>query len=342
MSLPPEPRANPELIGQDEAALALRDAAQGGRPHHAWLLAGPEGVGKATLAYRYARWLLAGGPEGAPPLALDPSHPVFARVANGSHADLRLLAPEVAEGKVKRQISVEEARTVPRFLAMTPAEGGWRVVIVDEAASLAGEAQNALLKTLEEPPARAVLLLVTDAPDRLLPTVRSRCRRLDLPPLDRPRLDGMLARWLPEMPEAERGRLGGMAAGSPGRALRLAEGDALALHEEVAAFLRSLPRPEPRGLHALADRLAAKRDGSAFVTFVALLRDALAQALRQAGRGGEAPPWLASRSLAEWAGLWDMLGRLANETETLFLDRKQAVLVGLGALAVPPLGPGTA
>lgn len=336
MSAPPEPRANPDLFGQDGAALALLEAAQGGRPHHAWLLAGPLGVGKATLAYRYARWLLAGQPDAVEqPLRVDPRDPVFARVANGAHADLRTLSPEVAEGKVKRQISVEEAREVPRFLSMTPAEGGWRAVIVDEAAALANEAQNALLKTLEEPPARAVLILVTDAPDRLLPTVRSRCRRLDLPALETPLLESLLGRWLPEMGEGERATLAGLAAGSPGRALRLAEGEALALQEEVESFLRSLPRPEPRALHVLADRLAAKRDGSSFTTFVNLLRDAIATAVRQTGRGAPPPPWLGQRPLADWAGLWDTLGRMAEETELLNLDRKQAVLVGLGALAEP-------
>ncbi|MFC0410554.1 DNA polymerase III subunit delta' [Roseomonas elaeocarpi] len=333
MSQPPEPRANPELVGQEGAALALRDATGAGRPHHAWLLAGPQGVGKATLAFRYARWLLAGAPEARVPLELAPADPVFSRVANGAHADLRTLSPEVAEGKVKRQISVDEARAVPRFLSMTPAEGGWRVVVVDEAHALNTEAQNALLKTLEEPPARAVLLLATEAPDRLLPTVRSRCRRLDLVPLTDEAMDPLLARWWPEMPEAERATLRTMAAGSPGRALRLVEGEALALQAEVEAFLNSLPNPSPRGLHGLADRLAAKRDGSSFTTFLALLRAAIAGAIRQAGRGGPAPAWLGARPLADWATLWDTLGRTADETEALNLDRKQAILVGLGALA---------
>ncbi len=254
-------------------------------------------------------------------------------MANGAHADLRGLAPLVAAGKVKRQISVDEARAVPRFLSMTPAEGGWRAVVVDEAQAMNAESQNALLKTLEEPPPRAVLLLVTDAPNRLLPTVRSRCRRLELPPLPDATLGGLLARWLPALPAADRDALARLAAGSPGRALRLAEGEALALQAEVTGFLAGLPRVEPRALHALADRLAAKRDGSSLTTFLLLLREAMGRAVRDAARGTEAQPWLRSRTLAEWASLWDMLGRLSIETETLSLDRKQAVLTGLGALA---------
>ena len=341
MSLPPEPRGNPALYGHDAAAAALRDAALSGRLHHGWLLTGPAGVGKATLGWRYARWMLAGMPQDAPageaPLYIPPSEPIFSRVAAGAHADLRALAPSTGEKGKKVIIRVEEVRELTRFLAMTPAEGGWRVVVIETLEAMNEQAQNALLKTLEEPPPRAVLVLTSAAPDRLLPTIRSRVRRLDLFPLDQALMDGVLARWLPEMGEGDRAALARLSAGSPGRALGLAKGEGLAMAREVEGFLARLPRPAPAELHALADRLAAKRDGSAFVTFFALLRDSLATALRQAGRGQGAPPWLdtspGGRGLAEWAGLWDMLGRLADETETLNLDRKQAVLTGLSRLS---------
>jgi DNA polymerase-3 subunit delta' len=306
--------------------------------HHGWMLTGPRGVGKATLAWRYARWMLAGMPGSAPageaPLYVQPGDPLFARVAAGAHADLRALAPNTGEKGKKVIIRVEEVRELTRFLAMTPAEGGWRVVVIEELEAMNEQAQNALLKTLEEPPARAVLVLTASAPDRLLPTIRSRVRRLDLFPLDPAVLDPVLARWMPEMGAEDRGALARLAAGSPGRALALAEGEGLAMAREVEGFLARLPRPDPREMHALADRLASKRDGSAFVTFVDLLRDALATALRRAGRGEGAAPWLEGRGLAEWAGLWDMLGRLADETETLNLDRKQAVLTGLSRLSI--------
>jgi DNA polymerase-3 subunit delta' len=306
--------------------------------HHGWMLTGPRGVGKATLAWRYARWMLAGMPGSAPageaPLYVPPGDPLFARVAAGAHADLRALAPNTGEKGKKVIIRVEEVRELTRFLAMTPAEGGWRVVVIEELEAMNEQAQNALLKTLEEPPARAVLVLTASAPDRLLPTIRSRVRRLDLFPLDPAALDPVLARWMPEMGAEDRGALARLAAGSPGRALALAEGEGLAMAREVEGFLARLPRPDPREMHALADRLASKRDGSAFVTFVDLLRDALATALRRAGRGEGAAPWLEGRGLAEWAGLWDMLGRLADETETLNLDRKQAVLTGLSRLSI--------
>jgi DNA polymerase-3 subunit delta' len=333
MTAPPEPRANPDLFGHDHAAQALADAAGTGRLHHAWLLTGPKGVGKATLAYRFARWLLAGRPDATLPLYLPPADPTFRRVAASGHADLRSLAPNAGEKGVKLMIRVDEVRAVPRFLSLTAAEGGWRIVLVEQMEAMNAEAQNALLKTLEEPPPRALLLLTTAAPDRLLPTIRSRCRRIDLFPLPEPEMDRLLAQWLPDLDAGQRAALGRMAAGAPGRALELAESDGLTLQAEVDGFLARLPRPDPRALHQLADKLAAKRDGSALVTFMDLLRSSLAHAIREAGRGHEAAPYLAARPLAEWASLWDTLGRLADETETLNLDRKQAVLTGLSQLA---------
>ncbi|MBO1075293.1 DNA polymerase III subunit delta' [Roseomonas marmotae] len=333
MNLPPEPRSNPDLAGHDHAARALADVANSGRMHHAWLLTGPRGVGKATLAFRFARWLLAGRPETEPPLYLPPEHATFRRVAAGGHADLRNLAPNAGERGVKMMIRVDEVRQVPRFLSLTAAEGGWRIVLIEQAEAMNAEAQNALLKTLEEPPPRALLLLTTAAPDRLLPTIRSRCRRVDLFPLVPSQMDLLLGRWLPELDAGQRAALARISGGAPGRALELAEGEGLALQAEVDNFLGSLPRPDPRALHQLGDRLAAKRDGSALVMFFDLLRATLAAAIREAGRGGEMAPYLAARPLADWASLWDILGRLADETETLNLDRKQAVLSGLSRLA---------
>jgi DNA polymerase-3 subunit delta' len=258
---------------------------------------------------------------------------VFRRVAAGAHADLRGIAPNAGEKGVKLMIRVDEVRQVPRFLGLTAAEGGWRIVVVEQVEAMNPEAQNALLKTLEEPPARALLLLTTAAPDRLLPTIRSRCRRVDLFPLAAPLMQRLLGEWLPEMPEESRALLARIAGGAPGRALQLAEGDGVALQQRVEGFLATLPRSDPRGLHELADALAAKRDGSAFVTFMELLRGALGDAIRAAGRGEAAPDYIRARPLADWAALWDTLGRLADETELLNLDRKQAVLSGLSQLA---------
>jgi DNA polymerase-3 subunit delta' len=180
----PDPRANPILLGHTEAEATILDAMRAGRMHHAWLITGPEGVGKATLAYRFARRLLAGR-AAEDSLALDPANTVFRRVAAGSHADLKTIE-RVVNDKTKRmqaQIPVEKVREINGFMSLTPAEGGWRVVVVDGAEELNQASANALLKILEEPPPRAILLLVCAAPGRLLPTIRSRCRRLRLTPL---------------------------------------------------------------------------------------------------------------------------------------------------------------
>lgn len=330
-------RSTPDLFGHQAAAAALEAAARSGRLPHAWLVCGPPGIGKATLGYRFARWLLAGGaerPAGPAPLHLDPAHPVFRRVAAGAHADLRALRP-VADGRVNKEIRVDAVRDAIRFLAMTPAEGGWRFVLLDRAEEMRPEAANAILKTLEEPPPRAVLMLTTAAPDRLLPTIRSRCRRLDLNPLDAAEMEGLLARLRPGLAAGDRQRLAAMAEGAPGRALQLAEGEGLALQLLVERVLAGLAAGDRREWHAIADAVAAKRDGSAFATFMVLLRREVSAGARAAARGQAAPPWLALRPLAEWSTLWDSLGRLAAETDGLSLDRKQAVLTALGWLTPP-------
>lgn len=333
-------RAMPDLFGHRHAAETLERAAQSGRLPHAWMLAGPPGIGKATLGYRFGRWLLAGGaegrlPEGPMPLHLDPASTTFRRIVASGHADLRALRPNTGEKGVKQVIRVEDSRDAIRFLAMTPAEGGWRFVLVDSAELMRTEAANALLKTLEEPPPRAVLVLTTAAPDRLLPTILSRVRRLDLSPLAPAELDPLLARLLPALSGGERATLGRIAEGSAGQAVALAEGEGLALQTLIEDVLVRLPSGDRGRWHAVADTVAAKRDGSSFATFMALLRRAISAAVRQSARGGAGPEWLRLHSLAEWSTLWDRLGRLAAETDGLSLDRKQAVLTGLLWLSPP-------
>ncbi|HYB55310.1 MAG TPA: DNA polymerase III subunit delta', partial [Alphaproteobacteria bacterium] len=164
----PAPRANPDLFGQEEAEAALLEAFRGKRLAHAWILSGPRGIGKATLAYRFARFMLAHGAKAesgglfgpaTPPesLALSPDHPVFRRVASGGHADLLTLERRFDEDRrrFKSEISVEEAREVADFLHLTPAEGGWRIVVIDGAEEMNRNAANAVLKIVEEPPPNA-------------------------------------------------------------------------------------------------------------------------------------------------------------------------------------------
>jgi DNA polymerase III subunit delta' len=330
----PEPRANPILLGHAEAEASILDAISGGRIHHAWLITGPEGIGKATLAYRFARRLLAGQPA-ENSLALDPGDPVFRRVAAGSHADLLTVERAFNEKtkRMKTQIAVEDVRKVNGFMSLTPAEGGWRVVVVDGAEELNAASANALLKILEEPPPRAILLLVCSAPGRLLPTIRSRCRRLRLSPLPDDIMATLLAQYLPHVPEAERGRLITLAEGSPGRAIMLAEEEGLKIAALVDKLLADMPDvPASRG-YEIADFLGRSETG--FSTFMDLVRAGVAAAVRDSVRGRADPDQqrlVALRPLDAWGTLWQGLTKLQDESERFALDKRQAIVAGIGML----------
>ncbi|HEX5326438.1 MAG TPA: DNA polymerase III subunit delta' [Acetobacteraceae bacterium] len=333
----PQPRANPILLGHAPAEAMLLDALRSGRMHHAWLITGPEGVGKATLAYCFARRLLAGIGAGEG-LALDPSHPVFRRVSAGSHADLHTLECTInpQTKRLRSEIAIDDVRAAADFLRRTPAEGGWRVVVVDRADELNRNAANGLLKLLEEPPPRAILLLVCAAPGRLPGTVRSRCRRLRLAALSDPVMDELLAGYLPDLPADARGRLITLADGSPGRALLLAQEDAIALSALVDELLSELPDLAPMRGHAIADKLG--RGDGGFTTFMDLLRAALADAVRAAARGHADPEQarlVALRPLDAWGDVWHALTRLQDDTERFALDKRHAILSGVALLTAP-------
>ena len=329
-----DPRSNPFFIGHPEAEVTVLDAIRSNRMHHAWLITGPEGVGKATLAYRFARCLLAGQPAGGS-LALDSADPVFCRIAANAHADLLIVecALNQKTKRMKTQIAVDDVRKITGFMSLTPAEGGWRVVIVDGAEDLNQASANALLKILEEPPPRAVLLLVCTAPGRLLPTIRSRCRRLRLAPLADDAMGQFLARFLPQLDRAQGDRLIALAEGSPGRALMLAEDEGMAIAVLVDKLLSDLPDvPVSRG-YEIADFLGGSEVG--FSTFMDMTRAGVALAVRESVRGradADQERMVALRPLDAWSELWQGLTKLQDETERFALDKRQAIVAGIGML----------
>lgn len=355
---PLPPRENPDLRGHETAEAALLDAYLGGRLAHAWLISGPKGIGKATLAYRFARFVLArGGPEaGGPDLLGDstskespegipgslfvaPDHPVSRRVAAGGHADLATVERTVNDkGKLRGEIVVADVRALGRFFGLTAGEGGWRVAVVDSADELNPSAANALLKILEEPPDRALLLLVSHNPGRLLATIRSRCRKLALQPLAEETVAALLRERIAELGEEDAAALAHLADGSPGRALALAAEGGLQLYRDMTELLETLPGLDAGRLHAFGQRLGKAGAEDAFETASALLRWWLAR-LIVAAAGGEAKTMrftaeeralisrlAAAAGLDRWFEVWEKINRLLVRTGQANLDRKQVVL----------------
>jgi DNA polymerase-3 subunit delta' len=341
----PAPRANPDLVGHESAECELRRLLEAGRLPHAILLSGPRGIGKATLAFRFARFLLANGDHrtnavAESGLAIDPESGVFRRIAAGGHADLLTVARayDPRRRRLRGEIVVEDAREITSFFRLTAAEEGWRIVIVDGAEEMNRSAANALLKILEEPPRQALLLLVSHSPGRLLPTIRSRCRRFPLFPLARALVTRLLRRYRPELPQPEAEALAALSNGSIGRALELAEAGGFALYRSMLEMLSQTPRLDVIRLHAFADQLARADAEDAHRVGRELLLQLLARITVCSVRpqlGGEeivgdedeAVRRLAARAnSARWATLRDDIERNFAATDQLNLDRKQAML----------------
>ncbi|MCF6234186.1 MAG: DNA polymerase III subunit delta' [Rhodobacteraceae bacterium] len=295
----PHPRETRHLVGQAGAETEFLSAFNAGRLHHGWLLHGPRGVGKATLAWRIAGFLLAtpegegGGMFGAPPppetLDIDADHPVARRLLAGADPGLASIIRTANEktGRMRNEIVVDDIRRLNRFFGLSATDGGRRVVIVDTADEMNTNAANALLKMLEEPPARTTLLLVSHQPSRLLPTIRSRCRGLRLAPLgpdDMIRALGNTGVETPDQPD----HLAALASGSVGEALRLINLGGLQIYAELMAILASLPQLDRRRALALADAAAQRNAGERFELLLNLIDIAMVR-LAQTGAHAAAP-----------------------------------------------------
>jgi len=366
---PPEPRLNPDLIGHEGAENILKSSFESGRLPHAWLITGPRGIGKATLAYRFARYVLKNSAVGldklvdpsantglfgdltdtdtdetytdnAAGLSISPADPVFRRVSSLGHADFIAIERQWKDDKKRQRktvIPVDDVRQVGGFLRLTPAEGGWRIVVVDAADEMNQNAANALLKVLEEPPSRSLLLLVSHSPGRLLPTIRSRCRRLALRPLPDQTVQHLLQTYAPHLSADQTATLVRLSEGSIGRALEMLEEGGLDVHGEVMELLSSLPKLDSMKLHKLGDKLARRDAEAAFRSVNELLQWTFSRVIRVAATGNpgsilsDREQGLVDRlselaTLDRWLEVWEKVTRLLERAEGANLDRKQVIL----------------
>ena len=356
------PRRNIHFEGHPAAEKLLLDSWNSGRMHHAWLIGGPPGIGKATLAFRMARFVLTKGLPGeqemglfGPPpdptsLNTDPQSAVSHRIAAGGHADLLTIQRTWDEKRkrFKRDLPVEEIRRIAPFLRLTSAEGGWRVVIVDGADQLNTSGQNAILKILEEPPSKALILLVADNVGAMLPTIRSRTRKLALEPLSEAQVRSLLFRYLPDLEDAERTALARLSEGSIGRATELHAAGGLDLYKAMLGVFDTLPRMDVVGAYTFID--AVLRGGNEEANWVAvteLIGWWLGRIARAAARGTIPPEVVPGEAalvhrlmqgshrvggLDRWVEVWENTNHMFAKAESANLDRRQTLMSVLSAI----------
>lgn len=326
----PHPRETLALVGHQRQEEALLTALRSGRMHHAWLLGGAEGVGKASFAYRAARFMLAEGDplrraEDSRDLAVPETEGATRKIAAQSHPDLHLLR-RIAKPDGKSftsNIPVDLVRRIIDRFGSSAGEGGWRVAIVDSAEDLDRPGANALLKLLEEPPPRCLFLIVAHAPGRVLPTIRSRCRLLSFEPLGEADVAqaGAIALERMRLPydASALHRAATLSEGSVKRALTYVDPETLALVEAVRARLDALPSIDLSALLALGEDVAGRAGEADFAVMIETVQGWLGAHLHAHAAAGPA-------RLAPLAEVWERLARAANEVETYNLDRRPLVM----------------
>jgi len=337
----PHPRLTPALFGQAKAEAAFLEAFNTGRMHHAWLISGPKGVGKATLAWQIARFLLTQEGDslfGAPQdMATDPNNPVIHRMAALAEPRL-MLCRRPYDPKTKRlrtAITIDEVRKLKGFFNLSATDGGWRVAIVDAADELNISAANGLLKILEEPPEKVVLLLVAHQPSKLLPTIRSRCRALRCETLDEEDMGKALAQV--GQADSMSPALASLSGGSPGQAIRMLSDNGVQLYGQIIGLLSSAPGLDRSLILALADKCAARGNESTY----AMMLDLITLALVRLARHGAGMPMveaaegelalaakLASNDFQAriWANLQQEISAKTSHARAVNLDPAQVIL----------------
>lgn len=330
----PHPRETRHIVGQDAAEIAFLQAYRSGRMPHAWILAGAEGVGKASFAYRAARFVLANpdpagaGVRDATTLDVHPDHPAARRILAWSHPDLHVLRRRAESEKksIPTEISVAAAREAVAFFGSTAGEGGWRILIVDAADELNRNSANALLKAIEEPPSNTLIFLVNHVPGRLLPTIRSRCRTLSFRPLSPAEIEKALLAADPSVDPAAARRAAGVADGSVRTAFRRLDERTLNIIDSVVALLDALPALRRSEIHTMAEAIARREGAADFEAVMETIEDWLVRESR--GRAGEGPA-----RLAPLAEVWEKIARASRDADSLNLDRRALVLTVFADLA---------
>lgn len=309
------------VVGHEDAKREFLDAAASGRLHHGWLLRGPRGIGKARLALQFAMHLLGRG-DGS--LTASEASSVGQLIVAGSHPDIRVIRRPIDDaGKQKSEIPADSVRALSEFFSLRPAMGGWRIAIIDALDELNRFGSNALLKTLEEPPARTVLFLISHGEQLLLPTVRSRCHEVRLSALSESETMSALIQVGRSTSDAE--KLARLAPGRPGRAVQM-EGDDTAVAASAAAdALRGLATGDGRAFHAAL--MQSGKSAAALTASLAAMRSGLESRARR-----ELDPVIAG----SWADAALQLMRIETEAKALNQDRAQTVAAAL-AIAAPLL-----
>lgn len=340
--MPTPPRENSVFFGHREAVHELNLSWEKGRVHHAWLFSGPRGIGKATLAFRFSRFLLSGASEGLQDaFFLSPEHPVFRRIASGGHADLKVISSgnDVQLGNTTRRIVVDDIRSIKRVLTLTPGEGEWRIIIIDGAEEMNISAGNALLKFLEEPPPQSIFILICHSSDRLLPTVKSRCRQLNFRPLANNLIKDLIKSDIaPGLTSSETDVLVKLSEGSPGRATALVEFNGIEIYNRINDIILKLPYLDIKAVHTLANDCMRKDLGEGYFQITCeLLNWSLSDIIREKAINGldkptnceEFVPWqglIASTDLEYWAKVWEKLNQIIFDSEVSKLEPKQVII----------------
>jgi len=317
------PRVTGPLFGQSAAEEAFLRAFNAGTLHHAWLLTGERGIGKATFAYRAARFLLsreAASPEPAHTLAVPASHPAARQISAGAHPSLFVLGETRGAAASSASIGVDEVRKLRSFLSLT-SPGGWRAMIVDPANDLTIASANALLKAIEEPPPRTVFFLIGHGAATVMPTIRSRCVKLALHPLKLADfsdavLNACKAAGLEAVDTQALEKLHAISAGSPGRALEFVAGGLLPLAQTLDKIVASLPRTDYGLVHSLIQSASGARNAQAFAKVCDLIEERIECLARDAAAGAAD-----TAEAAAWAQAWQTFRQRRGDMEVLNLDK---------------------